>query len=85
MLFTHSPDPQESIRVTFECNGRRITLAIKEQYRQQIETRFAALLKEHTLEDREYWDGVRRFGLDVWENWHRRDLFEVTPTADPDQ
>jgi pyrimidine-specific ribonucleoside hydrolase len=76
-LFTHTPAPQRAIAVTFAYNGRRITLKPKEEYQAEVRARFEALLEKHTLEDHEYWQAVRQMGLDVWENWHRRDLFEI--------
>jgi hypothetical protein len=80
--FKHEPRADEPIEAAFEYNGRRIVLRLKPAYRERVRTRFAELLEKHTLDDHEYWHGVRAIGLDVWENWHRRDLFEtVEPTA----
>jgi hypothetical protein len=36
------------------------------------------LLQRFTLEDHDYWLGVERLAYDIWENWHRRDIFELT-------
>ncbi len=80
-LFTHEPREPVTVAASFECNGRRITLALKAEYRQRLQERFKALLDKYTLEDHEYWHGVRELGLDIWENWHRRDLFEVVEQA----
>lgn len=76
-LFRHDPGPPGSAKVTFEYNGRRITLAIKQAYRERIRAKIKSLLDKHKLEDPAYWDGVRRFGLNIWEHWHRRELFDV--------
>jgi pyrimidine-specific ribonucleoside hydrolase len=76
-LFRHEPGPAGSTRVSFTCNGRRITLAVKDEYRKRAQATIDELRKTHTLEDAEYWDGVRKASLDIWENWHRRDLFDV--------
>ena len=76
-LFTHTPGPPGSIAVSFEYNGQRLTLAVKPEYRNRIKAEIQTLLGKYTLADHEYWDGVRRLGLDIWENWHRRDLFEI--------
>lgn len=76
-LFRHEPGPAGSTRVSFACNGRRITLAVKDEVRGKIQAHIHKLLETHTLEDAEYWDGVRQMSLDIWENWHRRDLFDV--------
>lgn len=80
-LFTHTPGPPGSIAVSFEYNGRRLTLAVKPEYRNRIKAEIQTLLGKYTLADHEYWDGVRRLGLDIWENWHRRDLFEIVDKA----
>lgn len=75
--FTHAPETPEVVAVTFECNGRRIRVALKREYRAQVAASFKALLDKHTLEDHDYWHGVRQLGLEIWENWHRRELFEI--------
>ena len=76
-LFEHKPETTGDVKVTFEYNGRRVILCLKPEYRQRIRAEIAALLQKYTLEDHEYWHGVRAVGLDIWETWHRRDLFEV--------
>ena len=76
-LFTHEPTENGTASATFECNGRRIRLTLKKEPQQKVREVIQALLKEHTLADAEYWAGVRKFGLEIWENWHRRDLFEI--------
>ncbi len=79
-LFRHEP-AAAGTRVAFTYNGRRVELALKEEYQRKIQAAIGELLEEHTLEDEDYWSGVRSFSLDIWEQWHRRDLFEMTPTA----
>lgn len=74
-LFTHAPGPDGSTQVLFAYNGREIKLAVKPEYEQKIAVEISRLQKEYGLSRREYWDGVRRLALDIWENWHRRDLF----------
>lgn len=76
-LFRHEPGPAGSTRVSFSYNGRQISLVVKDEYRKKVQATIDELLKTHTLEDADYWDGVRKASLDIWENWHRRDLFEV--------
>jgi pyrimidine-specific ribonucleoside hydrolase len=77
-LFRHVPGAAGSTRVEFSYNGRDVTLSIKPEYRERIAAEIKRLRTQYGLERPEYWDGVRRFALDAWENWHRRDLFEVT-------
>ncbi len=76
-LFRHEPGPPGSTRVSFSYNGRQVTLAVKDEYRKRVQAGIDELRKSHTLEDAEYWQGVREASLEIWENWHRRDLFEV--------
>jgi pyrimidine-specific ribonucleoside hydrolase len=77
LLFRHIPAASERVAASFEYNGRRITLGLKAEYRQKLNSAFATLVSEHEREDHAYWHGVRQLGLEIWENWHRRDLFEV--------
>jgi hypothetical protein len=76
-LFRHVPGAAGSTRVDFRYNGRDLTLSIKPEYCERIAAEIGRLRTQYGLERPEYWDGVRRFALDVWENWHRRDLFDV--------
>ncbi|MCB9866665.1 MAG: nucleoside hydrolase [Phycisphaerales bacterium] len=78
-LFTAVPGTAGPLRAAFEYNHRRVVLALKPEYIQQIREQISPLRAAHSLEDAAYWSGVRRIGLDIWENWHRRDLFEVLP------
>jgi pyrimidine-specific ribonucleoside hydrolase len=79
-LFTQAAGRPDAVEVSFEYNDRRVTLALKAEYREKISAGIAALLDNYTLENHEYWQGVRELGLDIWENWHRRDLFEIIQT-----
>jgi len=76
-LFRHEPGPAASTRVSFRYNGREVVLSVKDEYRRKVQAGIDELRKTHTLEDAEYWEGVRKASLDIWENWHRRDLFDV--------
>jgi pyrimidine-specific ribonucleoside hydrolase len=77
-LFTHAPEGAGSTKVRFAYNGRGILLSVKAEYREKIVAEIARLERQYGLTRHEYWDGVRQVALDIWENWHRRDLFEVT-------
>lgn len=76
-LFEQDPGKPGTVAVTFEYNGRRLMLVLKAEYRDKIKGEIKTLLDQYTLEDHEYWLGVRKVGLDIWENWHRRNLFDV--------
>lgn len=77
-LFSHTPGPPGTVEATFSYNGRTITLRLKDEYRAHIRTAIQSLRARFTLEDDGYWDGVRELGLEIWQSWHRRDLFEVS-------
>jgi len=69
--------PMPGVQATFESNGRRLRLVLRRGFQQRIRDFIAATLREHSLEDPEYWREIRAFGLEIWENWHRNDLFDV--------
>jgi pyrimidine-specific ribonucleoside hydrolase len=77
-LFSHVPGPPGIVEATFEYNGRSVRLRLKDEYRTQIGETIQGLLARFSLEDDSYWSGVRELGLDIWQDWHRRNLFEVT-------
>ena len=58
-------------------NGRALTLRLRDEYRARIRATIQDLLSHYTLEDDAYWEGVRELGLEIWQDWHRRDLFKV--------
>lgn len=76
-LFRHEPGEPGSTAFTFACNGRTVRMKVKDEYRGKIQSHIQGLLKQYTLEDDGYWLGVRKMSLEIWENWHRRDLFDV--------
>ncbi len=81
-LFRHDPGPPGTIEASFAYNDRQVSLSLKEEYRNQIRARIEGLLQQFSLSDDGYWEGVRDFGLDIWEDWHRLDLFEVATLDD---
>ncbi|AQQ72190.1 Pyrimidine-specific ribonucleoside hydrolase RihA [Limihaloglobus sulfuriphilus] len=76
-LFFQGQVDEKRIKTSFEYNGREVTLVLKSEYTDKIRRTIQDILKTYTLEDHEYWENVREFGLDIWENWHRLDLFEM--------
>jgi len=76
-LFSQSNVDEAAVKATFAYNGRTITLVLKDHYRKQVARKIQALRLISSLEDHLYWTAVRNVGLDIWEKWHRRDLFEV--------
>lgn len=77
-LFVAEPGADGTVEASFAYNRRRVTLRLKDEYRAQIRDRIGQLLEQYTLQDAGYWDGVRSFGLDIWQSWHRLDLFDIT-------
>lgn len=82
-LFRQEPGPPGSIQASFTYNRRRVTLRLQDAYRDQIQGRIGDLLGQYSLADQGYWDGVRAFGLEIWQNWHRLDLFELVSIEQP--
>jgi hypothetical protein len=76
-LFRHEPGPPGTVEAEFEYNGRRLLLKLRPEYAERIRGVIGRLVAEHGLESPHYWEGVRRFGLEIWERWHRRELFEA--------
>jgi inosine-uridine nucleoside N-ribohydrolase len=80
-LFVHEPGAAGTVAASFAYNRRRVTLHLKDSYRDRIHSRVGGLLEQYSLADQGYWDGVRAFGLEIWQDWHRLDLFEASIEA----
>ena len=78
VLFRHTPGPPGTVEARFTFNHRSVTLRLADRHRIAIGTAVQGLLERFHLESDGYWDGIREFGLEIWQNWHRRDHFEVT-------
>ncbi|MBN1420766.1 MAG: formylmethanofuran dehydrogenase subunit E family protein [Planctomycetes bacterium] len=76
-LFRREPGPAGSTEVIFRWNGRAIAMHLKADFRKRIARTIADLLARHGLEDPAYWEGVERLGMEIWETWHRKDIFHV--------
>ncbi len=76
-LFVHEPKGAGDVAATFTYNGRSVTLRLKAEYRAKVKAEIGRLVEEYGLQRPEYWQGVRTFGLDLWETWHRLEIFEV--------
>jgi pyrimidine-specific ribonucleoside hydrolase len=76
-LFHQGQVDEERVKTSFIYNGREVTLVLKTEYTDKIRQTIQDILKTYTLEDHEYWANVRIFGLDIWQNWHRTELFEI--------
>jgi len=78
-LFRHEPGPDGSTEAVFRWNGRAISMHLRPAFRERIGRTIADLRAKHGIDDRAYWEGVERLGMEIWETWHRLDLFEVAP------
>jgi inosine-uridine nucleoside N-ribohydrolase/formylmethanofuran dehydrogenase subunit E len=77
MLFTHEPKPTPVVAARFEHEGRVLQMTLRAEHVQRIRSTITKLRERHGLEDHEYWDGVRELGLNIWETWHRTEIFDV--------
>jgi pyrimidine-specific ribonucleoside hydrolase len=77
-LFVHEPGASGTLVASFAYNRRRVTMQLRDSYRDRIHARIAELLGQYSVADQGYWDGVRAFGLEIWQDWHRLDLFEAS-------
>jgi pyrimidine-specific ribonucleoside hydrolase len=78
MLFKHEPAAApQPVSAMFEYNGRRLVLSLKAEYQQRVKARFESIMATPGADEHRYWELVREFGFEIWEDWHRRDIFEV--------
>ena len=76
-LYRHGGHRRGPPKVKFTFNGGSITLALKQRYHDEVQKSLSSLRRKYTLADGRYWKEVRSKGLEIWEKWHRLDLFEV--------
>ena len=57
--------------------GQKITISLKEEYRNKIVSEIKDLSIIYGLDSNIYWDLVRNLALQYWENWDRHDIFEI--------
>ena len=78
MLFRHEPVTEPGpVSAMFEYNGRRLVLSLKPEYQAKVKSRFEEILSKSSEVDHDYWHEVRDFGLEIWEDWSRREIFDV--------
>lgn len=81
LLFTKESAAGSGIAASFEYGGRRVRLELKPEYGAKIRGRIASLLERYSLEHHGYWEGVADFGLEIWEDWHRAEIFVESSVA----
>jgi pyrimidine-specific ribonucleoside hydrolase len=64
-------------KAEFYYLGQKITISLKEEYRNKIVSEIKDLSIIYGLDSNIYWDLVRNLALQYWENWDRHDIFEI--------
>jgi hypothetical protein len=80
-LLDHRQGEPDTVEAEFSYNGRSLVLRLREEYRRRVRSAIVGLRARYGLSDDSYWDGVRDLGLEIWEGWHRTELFEVVPRS----
>ena len=70
-------DSLKLIKADFIYLGQKITISLKEEYRNKIISEIKELSFIYGLDSNIYWDLVRNLALQYWENWDRHDIFEI--------
>jgi inosine-uridine nucleoside N-ribohydrolase/formylmethanofuran dehydrogenase subunit E len=64
-------------KAEFTYLEQTIRIALKDEYRQKIETEINELSMIYGLDSNIYWELVRMAALNYWANWDRNDIFEI--------
>jgi pyrimidine-specific ribonucleoside hydrolase len=65
-------------RATFTYFDQSVTLALKDPFREIIQTEIAECIRIHGNLTDEYWDCIRKLAISYWMEWDRHELFEIT-------
>jgi pyrimidine-specific ribonucleoside hydrolase len=65
-------------QAVFMFNNKSILIILKDQYLQKIKTVIAKGVKEYGLQDEDYWNLIRQTSIQLWLEWDRKEIFEVT-------
>lgn len=65
-------------QAVFMFNNKSILIRLKDQYLQKIKTVIAKGVKEYGLQDEDYWNLIRQTSIQLWLEWDRKEIFEVT-------
>lgn len=76
-LFTHVPGGTSSTRVGFAYNGRQVVLRLKDEYCVKLAAQVERAKRRDGVASHDDMEGLRRVALDIWQDWHRCDLFET--------
>ncbi len=64
-------------KAAFTHDGKSISLQLKDRYWKMVRSDIANILKDHGLDDPQYWQSVRRLGIRYWLEWSRKDIFDL--------
>jgi formylmethanofuran dehydrogenase subunit E len=62
----------------FIHDGKAVVLTLKASYWNQVKQDIRKTIQQHGLHTPEYWQAVRKLGLNYWLQWRRSELFERT-------
>lgn len=64
------------VEAEFSTRQSMVRLRLKSEPQAMIENRLESLTSLYGKSD-EYWNSVRRFALEYWSEWNRKDIFEL--------
>lgn len=76
-LISISSDTLKLPEAEFMYLGKKITIALKENYRKKIEKEINGYRIVYGLSNDMYWELVRKAALSYWSNWNRHDIFII--------
>lgn len=76
-LITVDSDLRKEPKASFTYMGRKITLVLKNEYRQKMESEIKEISGIYGLDSNVYWELVRIAALNYWANWDRHQIFEI--------
>lgn len=66
------------IKADFSYGNSTVTMELKQEYSQQIESDITEGIVKYGLEDDGYWKLVRKASVKYWLEWDRNELFDIT-------
>ncbi|MBN2481630.1 MAG: nucleoside hydrolase [Bacteroidales bacterium] len=66
----------------FTYMNRKITISLKEEYREQVEQEINEYNRIYGLNNDIYWELVRNAAIRCWMNWDRNEIFNIQNTGD---
>lgn len=79
-LIQAKPESNPVPKAEFEYLGQKITIALKDEYRNKIASEIHDLNAIYGLNSNIYWELVRQLALYYWAEWDRNVIFEIQYT-----